>query len=57
MIHHIPSPRLEPPHEDCFSDEPEPITDYDLEVQEEEYLWSCGLTDEQLNTIYKRLGL
>jgi hypothetical protein len=54
MIHNVPEQRLEPPHEEPFSDEPYPFED--MEAYEEE-VWACGLTDEQLNDIYRRLGL
>jgi len=57
MIRTVPDQRLEPTHQEEVPEEPETLTDYELEQQEQEYLWSCGLTDEQLNTIYRRLGL
>ena len=55
MITHAPEPRLEPYTDFIQTDEPEPITDYDLEIKEQEY--ALSLSDEEICRIYEELGL
>ena len=58
MITHAPEPRLEP-YTDFIQNndlEPERITDYDLELWEEE-MCKLSISDEMICEIYRRLGL
>ena len=56
MIRRTPEPRLEPYTDIIQTDEPEPITDYDLEIKEQE-MCKLSISDEMICEIYRRLGL